>query len=429
MMGGVRLLCAADIHLGRRPSRLPEALADHAGDLDPAAAWRRLVQTALDLGVDALLLAGDVVDQDDDFFEAFADLRQGVERLTEAGIPVLAIAGNHDVRVLPRLAEAVPGFTLLGRGGHWQEHRLQGSDGVPVRVVGWSFPERVAPDDPLAAGLPARSPETTIGLLHADRDQTGSRYAPVRSPDLQAAPVDTWLLGHVHRPDIAPGPRPIGYLGSLVGTDPGEPGPHGAWVLDVDADGALELTLLPLAPLRWETLEVPLDGLADPADVTVRITAAIDALHGALADEAFRPVAVGCRLRLTGRTALRAGVAQALAVADPRSALYPHDGTTYFVHASSLDALPERDLDALARNADPVGLLARKLLLLQGRGEPEARRELLRAAGRRLAEVPLRRYLSAAGAAPPGEERVAALLQAAALDALDALLAQQEPGP
>jgi len=421
------MLCAADIHLGRRPSRLPDALADHADDLDPAAAWRRLVQAALDRGVDALLLAGDVVDQDDDFFEAFADLRQGVERLTEAGVPVLAVAGNHDVRVLPRLAEAVPGFTLLGRGGRWEEHRLQGSDGVPVRVLGWSFPARVAPDDPLSAGLPARGRETTIGLLHADRDQSGSRYAPVRSPDLQAAPVDAWLLGHVHRPDIAPGPRPIGYLGSLVGTDPGEPGRHGAWMLEVGADGALELSALPLAPLRWETIEVPLNGLADPADVQVRITAAIDALHDTLADAPFRATAVGCRLRLTGRTALRTGVAQALAAADPRSLLYPHDGTTYFVHASALEALPDRDLDALARSADPVGLLARKLLLLQGRGAPEARQALVRAASRRLSEVPRRRHLNATGATPPDAERVAALLEAAALDALDALLAQKEP--
>ena len=422
----MRLLCAADIHLGRRPSRLPDALADHADELDPAAGWRRLVQTALDRGVDALLLAGDVVEQDDDFFEAFTDLRQGVERLTEAGVGVLGVAGNHDVRVLPRLADAVPGFVLLGRGGHWEEHRLQGADGVCVRVLGWSFPARSTPDDPLAAGLPARAHETTIGLLHADRDQGGSRYAPVRSADLRAAPVDAWLLGHVHRPDITPGPRPMGYLGSLVGTDPGEPGAHGAWMLEVDADGTLELSAVPLAPLRWETVDVPLDGLADPADVTVRIPAAIEALHETLADAPFRAVAVGCRLRLTGRTAHRAGVARVLASADPRAGLYPQDGTTYFVHATALEALPERDLDALARTADPVGLLARKVLLLQGRGDPEARRALVRTAARRLAEVPQRRHLSATGAPAPGEERIAEVLEAAALDALETLLAQKE---
>ena len=81
---------------------------------------------------------------------------------------------------------------------------------------------------------------------------------------------------------------------------------------------------------------------------------------------------------------------------------------------------------ALARTADPVGLLARKVLLLQGHGDPEARRALVREAGRRLAQVPERRHLRETGASEPGEERVAELLEAAALDALEALLAQKE---
>ncbi|MEJ2292505.1 MAG: DNA repair exonuclease [Deinococcales bacterium] len=422
----MRVLCAADIHLGRRPSRLPEPLAGRAGELDPAAAWRRLVRVALDRGVDALLLAGDVVDQDNDFFEAYADLREGVEQLTEAGIPVLAVAGNHDVQVLPRLAEAVPGFTLLGRGGRWQEHVLEGSEGTRVRVLGWSFPDRVAPDDPLASPLPERGAETTIGLLHCDRGQPGSRYAPVRTAELEAAPVDVWLLGHVHKPDIEPGPRPMGYLGSLVGTDPGEPGAHGAWLLEVGPRGEPQLRAVPLAPLRWETLDVPLDGLADAADVPVRIAKAIDALHRRLDEEAPGALAIGCRLELTGRTALRGAVARTLAADDPRAAAYPRDGTTYFVHAYALQALPERDLEALARSADPVGLLARKLRLLRGHGDPAARTALLRAATQHLAEVPERRPLRAAGGAPPSEERVAELLEAAALDALDALLEQKE---
>ncbi len=424
----MRVLCAADIHLGRRPSRLPDALAARAGELDPAAAWRRLVQVALDRGVDALLLAGDVVDQDNDFFEAYADLRGGVEQLTGAGVPVLAVAGNHDVQVLPRLAEAVPGFTLLGRGGVWQEHVLQAADSTRLRVLGWSFPERVAPDDPLTARLPERGPETTVGLLHCDRGQPGSRYAPVRTAELDDAPVDAWLLGHVHKPDIAPGPRPMGYLGSLVGTDPGEPGAHGAWLLEVEPRGALRLSAVPLAPLRWETLDVPLDGLSEPADVPVRVAGAIDALHQRLQQEALQPAAVGCRLELSGRTALRGAVARTLAADDPRATAYARDGTTYFVHAYALRAQPERDLEALARTADPVGLLARKLRLLQGHGDPEARSALLRAAARRLSTVPERRHLRDAGASPPSEDRVTELLETAALDALDALLGQREEG-
>ena len=67
-----------------------------------------------------MLLAGDVVEQEDDFYEAYGDLRRGVDRLAAAGVPVLGVSGNHDVQVLPRLADAVPGFRLLGRGGAWE---------------------------------------------------------------------------------------------------------------------------------------------------------------------------------------------------------------------------------------------------------------------------------------------------------------------
>ena len=69
------------------------------------------------------LLAGDVVEQEDDFYEAYGDLRRGVDRLAAAGIPVLAVSGNHDVQVLPRprrcgarLSSARAGWRLGGRG-------------------------------------------------------------------------------------------------------------------------------------------------------------------------------------------------------------------------------------------------------------------------------------------------------------------------
>ena len=422
----MKLLCAADIHLGRQPSRLPAGLAERAQALGPAAAWHRLVDLALEERVDAVLLAGDVVDRDDDFFEAYADLRAGAQRLAAAGIPVLAVAGNHDTKVLPRLAEAVDGVHLLGHGGTWQAHPLTGRDGTQATVVGWSFPEPLTSVEPLAQPLPPRGPETTIGLLHCDRDQAGSDYAPVRSPDLRGAPVDAWLLGHVHKPDIAATERPMGYLGSLAATDPGEPGPHGAWLLEVAPDGHLGLRRRPLAPLRWESLEVDLSDLEDVGEVPVRIAREVARLHAELAAEGLQAQAVGCRLTLEGRTALRGAVARSLARDDPRDFSDSHDGSEYFVHAWHLAALPALDLEALAREPSPVGLLARKLRLLRGHGDDEERSALLRDAARHLADVPERRYLGAAGVQPPDPAELAALLETAALDALDALMAQKE---
>ena len=426
----MKLLCIADIHLGRQPSRVPSPVLERvsAHELGPAGAWARAVEFAVTQGVDAVLLAGDVVEQEDDFHEAYPDLRHGVERLAGAGIRVLGVTGNHDVKVLPRLAAAVPAFELLGAGGTWQAEVLAGGDGSRVRVLGWSFPEPVVRTSPLAAGLPERDALPTIGLLHCDRDQLGSNYAPVRSAELRAAPVDAWLLGHIHKPDDLAGERPSGYLGSLTGMDPGESGVHGPWLLEVAGDGRITMAQVPLAPLRWTELDVPVDALTTAEDVHRLITEQIEACHAEIGAAAQRPHAVGCRLRLTGRSDLRAAIERSLDADDPRAGVHDRDGMLYFVHDWRLDILPAIDLDAAAAGTDPVALLARRLLLLRGE-DTAARQALIAQARERLVAVPRQRPYNALGAEPPDDERIAALLEAAATRALDALLQQQETQP
>lgn len=422
----MKLLCIGDIHLGRRPSRLAQEVLEQLGGMvpGPTVAWQRSVEHAVAEGVDAVLLAGDVVEQADDFYEAYADLQAGVQRLTEAGIRVLAVAGNHDVEVLPRLTEAVEEVRLLGAGGWWEAEIVEDADQTRVRVVGWSFPVAQVSASPLADGLPEREPLPTVGLLHCDRDQTGSRHAPVRSTELAAAPVDAWLLGHIHRPDALEGPHPSGYLGSVTGLDPSEPGVRGPWVLEVAADGSLAIEQVALAPLRWDLLTVSVDGLEQAEEVHRRVTEAIAGLHAEVSRAEQPPAAVGCRLRFEGRTHLRGEIERTLNQDDPRHAPLQRDGVVYFVHDWRLETLPPIDLEELAQGTDPVGLLAKKLLLLRG-PNCEARRELVEEARRELAPVAEAPPYNALGEAPPGAERTAEILEAAAMKALDDLLAQQ----
>ena len=150
----VRILFVGDMHLGRLPSRVPARCPGHGGlnlrDLGPAATWERIVEAALDLEVDAVALAGDLVERDNAMFEAYGPLATGVRRLVEKGITVAAVAGNHDTRVLPRLAAEIDGFHLLGPGGTWSSLALSGRTGTRVNLVGWSFPARHHTVQPLA---------------------------------------------------------------------------------------------------------------------------------------------------------------------------------------------------------------------------------------------------------------------------------------
>ena len=416
-----RILAVGDIHLGRRPSRIPADL-DPDGRLTPAAAWHACVAEAVAMEADVVLLAGDVVEQTDDLYEAYPDLAHGIDRLREHGIPVAGIAGNHDGEVLPRLAASIPHFRLLGAGNRWETAEIGG-----VEVAGWSFSSATAAENPLAGGLPSRRTSLPrIGLLHCDRDQTGSRYAPVRTAELHGADVDAWLLGHIHRPDPLAGPRPMGYLGSVMGLDPGEPGRRGPWRITVHGPGHIDVEHLPLAPLRWEPLEVDATGLEHPDDLHGRLLAALEACHHRLALEGAAAAAVGCRLRITGRTGLGAELEARMRATALREFHYEQDGTSYFIEAVRLRTQPAIDLEQLARGADPLGLVARRLLLLQRPAGDTERADLIRRARPALEQTAAQPTYWGANPAPLDDERVATILEEAARRALDALEAQRD---
>ena len=91
----MKVLLAADIHAGRRSSRIPD-------DVDRprfscAAAWQRMVDLAVRERVDLVAAAGDLIDRDNRYFEAFGPLEAGLKRLAEAGIPVAAVSHGKDL--------------------------------------------------------------------------------------------------------------------------------------------------------------------------------------------------------------------------------------------------------------------------------------------------------------------------------------------
>lgn len=363
----MKILAIGDIHLGRTPSRLPPELAGRAREFGPAEAWRRSVDKALECNVCAVLLAGDVVEREDDFFEAYRELSSGVERLTAKGVEVVGVAGNHDVKVLPRLADQIPAFRLLGADGEWQSHSIAEKDEA-ICIWGWSFPQRTVTTSPLFGEPFDRKPGINLGLLHCDRDGGSSPYAPVGSLELARAGLDGWLLGHIHKPDSLTADTPTGYLGSLSGLDPGEPGAHGPWLITVSSGQLTRFEQVPLAPLRWETLAVDIDGIGEVAQAKDRLLTEIRLLDERFAGQAAGPDAVGLRVNFEGRTRFGAAANREIGVDDRQDIYRGSAGRHYFVEGVRNLTRPEIDLRALAERPDPPGMLARRLLWLD---EPE----------------------------------------------------------
>lgn len=434
-MDAVRFLCIGDLHLGRRPSRLPQEWED-AGRLGPEAALERAVARAIEERVDAVLFAGDVVESREDRFEAFAVLERQMRRLVEAGVRVLGVAGNHDDLALPRLAARLEGFHLLGAGGRWECAEIGGAGGVRARVHGWSFPRPRVMESPLAGVRFERDPQAVeIGLLHADLGASTGPYAPVRREELEASGLDAFLLGHVHAPhDLAAMERPIGYLGSLAPLDPGEPGRHSAWLLEAEGPGSVRLRPVVHAALRYDAVEVALDGIDAQEDaegaLEERIDAALRTHATRLAAEAGDeepPRALLARARLVGRSAAHGILRRAVHSERWREFELNEAGISARIERIEDRARPALDLEALARGDDPPALLARELLALE-RGESTGLLADSRQALRK--ELERREWRGIEDDVPVAldEEAVRERLARVATELLEELLAQRSTG-
>lgn len=250
----MRLLHTGDWHVGR-------TIRGRSRTDEFEAVLTEVVGIAAQEGVDAVLLAGDIWDHRSPTPDADALVFDALLRLHDAGIPVVAIAGNHDSA--PRL-EAFSkllgplGTTLLPRvvppdGGSVIE--ISARDATQAAVVACVpfVPERRfgdaarlfdAPESwyqDYADGLgrllgamsaPFRNDRVNVLMAHLFTDGAipgggehqitiGIEYAlsPSRLP-----PTASYVaLGHVHRPQSVRGaPAPTRYAGSLLQLDFGE---------------------------------------------------------------------------------------------------------------------------------------------------------------------------------------------------------------
>ncbi len=422
---GVKILFVGDMHLGRLPARLPDSLAGDSVDrrrLGPAGAWARTVDLALQQEVAAVVLAGDVVESANARFEALGLLERGVRQLTAAGIEVLAIAGNHDVDILPGLADMIEGFHLLGPAGTWSGHTISSAGPPAVHIVGWSFPRQVVRHSPLATGFPPLPTDCpTLGILHCDLLDSASPYAPVRRSELEDTGLDGWFLGHIHKPSLDATDGEPGYLGSLVGLDPTETGRHGPWLVSV-TPGQITRQQVPVAPLRWEELEVPVADLEEPdQDLFPRLRESLLELQRSLGDELAETRVVGCRIRLTGRTPEHRQLAGAVARLESEPIEVTRQDTALFIEKIVDASLPALDLPLLARGNDPAALLAATLLALEDTAAPDT--EQVAAARNELARIADFRNFAPLGLPPLTDQEVRQLLQRAGYRALEELLA------
>jgi len=168
----------------------------------------------------------------------------------------------------------------------------------------------------------------------------------------------------------------IEYPGNLQGRHPNESGPKGALVVDVDEAGRVTSRFEPLDVVRWESLDVSINGLAD-------VDALLESAHAAIETERIRADErdLVCRISFTGRGPLHHDLSADNALEDLTNELRSNlsaSASLIWVERISDRTAPTVDIDALTDRDDFVGaVMKRSLAALNHEGSEATLRESL----------------------------------------------------
>lgn len=238
------------------------------------AAFEKLITLALEEEVRFVILAGDIFDTNP-LVATSIYFNKAIQRLTERGIPVYILRGNHDhAGIVPRGRTLVDGVHIFSSDAP-QTFELD-----DVALHGRSYPTPAVHLD-LTVDYPAPiRNKLNIGVLHTALGgyPEHAPYAPTSPETLASKGYHYWALGHVHRfAEMNEGGTHIVFPGNLQGRHIRETGPKGAALVEYEGERIVSIAHRPLDVARWHLLELELEELDD----TKLIRAAVEAIEEA----------------------------------------------------------------------------------------------------------------------------------------------------
>ena len=250
----VKFIHAADLHLGITYAGVGKNHKDIARMLKQAAfdAFERVVDVAIEEEVDALVLAGDLLDSSRTFVKEKLFLQSQLNRLAPFGIPVIVALGNHDAG-----SAYVSGEHIYTLGSAVETIEVETRNGERVAFSGFSYEVPVAATRKVQE-YPAKSAncDIHIGVLHGELTTAQGRYAPFSIPELREKGYDYWALGHIHKCQEVSSQPCAWYSGTTQGADRKESGPKGALLVEILPGKAPEVRFIETSTMDWTEVEL-----------------------------------------------------------------------------------------------------------------------------------------------------------------------------
>ena len=279
---------AADIHLDRPFSGLSKYSYDvNNENLYKEAtqkAFNKLIDFALLKNVDFVLFAGDTFDSTEQDFKSKLILKEGLLKLSNAGIKVYLICGNHD----PITAFNKNTFNfkedsnvkIIGLNTpQFGKFKINNKNNEEIALLhALSYSENTFRENPLNYYNKASQEDKklfNIGLMHIDKDSDKtSPYLPCNTGELKSLDYDYYALGHIHVPDI--NDEKIRYSGTIQGRNSKEAGEHGIYYVKVENNQIVKNTFVPTDIIRFENININFSNENDITEAYNTIQTSLD---------------------------------------------------------------------------------------------------------------------------------------------------------
>ncbi|MDD4616721.1 MAG: exonuclease SbcCD subunit D [Alphaproteobacteria bacterium] len=303
IIAAYRFIHAADVHLDSPLCSLALRERDLAELIGNATrkAFVRIIDFCLAEQVDALLLAGDLYDGDQTSMKTARFLAEQLRRLSEAGIRVFIVRGNHDA--MSRITnELVFPDTVKIFGGRAEAVPVDKKAGAfPVVVHGLSFSHPRATESLLGKYKQALPDAVNIGLMHTSLSGAPGHddYAPCGLNELKETGFQYWALGHVHKRMVEQGECTIVMPGIPQGRDINESGAKSVTLVTIQDDRSVNFEERFTSVAQFERVHVDATGIDDWKELVVKIGHAL-----AQAQHEIRSEHLVARLHFAGETPL-----------------------------------------------------------------------------------------------------------------------------
>lgn len=251
-----KLLHTADLHLDSPlKDGLPEAVAASVRE-GLFETLSRLVETANDERVDAMLIAGDLFDSPT---PSRSVAERAFELLGRVDAPVFISPGNHDYLV-PRSPYIL--LSLPENVHVFRSERIEAVDLGDFVVYGAGF-QNSTTSRPLLDGFHADTVGPSVMVIHGETAVSSAQYNPISPESIAASGLDYLALGHIHNrsePQTTGG-TVYAYCGTPADKSFRAQPNRGAYIVELGKPSSVRL--VPMGARRFVTIESDTPSIPD----------------------------------------------------------------------------------------------------------------------------------------------------------------------